>query len=385
MSRSYTAAIAGCGCIGHSHADGYALAEGVNLVAVVDPVERVREQFMDDYGVGNGFASLEEMAEHLCPDLISICTWHPLHAAMTEAAAGMGAAGIICEKPMAVNLGEADRMIAACDRAGVKLVIGHQRRFTAGWEKGRELLAAGAIGVPERVDCNSGDGLLNCGTHVIDGSRYILGDQRAEWVMGAVTRTTNRFERDTPIEDACMGLIQMEKGVQVFVQSDLKEEGRRAGGFSVLGTEGMMDVSEDKVVVFDRSSHGWLAVELGADSAARPAIGGETNAAQVRELISWLEGGRIHRGAASSARQTVEIMMAIFESARSHRVVRLPLEVYDSPLNRMLDEGVLSAESEAYDIRGFLKWDQVDEEEYSRLRAVGKAHSAAMWELKQSN
>ena len=381
MSELYTAAIVGCGSISHAHADGYMLAERVNLTAVVDPVEAARRQFMSAYDVPYGFDSIEQMAEQMRPDLMSICTWHPLHAELTEAAAGLGPKGIICEKPMAVNLGETDRMIAACDKAGTRLAVGHQRRFSAGWEKGRELMAAGAIGKPVRVDCNSGDGLLNCGTHVIDGSRFILGDPPAEWVMGAVERTSNRFERDTPIEDSCMGLIQMQGGEQVFVQSDLKKEGRRAGGFLVVGSEGMMDVSENQVTLLNDTTKGWLDLDLGADAAARSAIGGETNAQQVRELVAWIEGGSEHRGAAAKARDTVEIMMALYESARCHRVVHLPLMAMDYPLARMLADGVLTAESEAYDIRGFLKWDAVDEAEYARLRASGKGHGTIMREL----
>ena len=385
MSSSYTAAIVGCGSIAHAHADGYNLTEGVNLTAVVDPVEAAKRQFMSAYDIPMGFDTIEQMAEQLRPNLVSICTWHPLHAELTEKAAAMGTAGIICEKPMAVSLGEAERMITACDRAGTRLVVGHQRRFSAGWEKGRLLMAEGAIGKPVRVDCNSGDGLLNCGTHVIDGSRFILGDPPAEWVMGAVERTSNRFERDTPIEDACMGLIHMKGGEQVFVQSDLKKEGRRPGGFSVLGSERMMDVSENRVTVFNDSSGGWRDLELSPDAAVRPAIGGETNARQVRELLSWIQGGNIHRGAAVKARDTVELMMALYESARCHRVVHLPLEAMDYPLAHMLADGQLTAESEAYDIRAFLKWDAVDEGEYARLRATGKGHGEIMRELNAGN
>ncbi len=316
MNRTYTAAIVGCGSISHAHADGYILADGVNLTAVVDPVETARRQFMEAYDVPNGFDSIEQMAVQMTPDLMSICTWHPLHAELTEEAAGLSPKGIICEKPMAVSLGDAERMIDACDQVGTRLVVGHQRRFSAGWEKARDLVESGAIGQPARVDCNSGDGLLNCGTHVIDGSRFVLGDPPAEWVMGALERVSNRFERDTPIEDACMGLIQMERGEQVFVQSDLKREGRRAGGFFVVGSEGMMDVSENQVRLFNASSNGWQDLDLGPNAEARTAIGGETNAQQVRELVSWIEGGSEHRGAASKARDTVEIMMALYESAR---------------------------------------------------------------------
>ena len=55
-------------------------------------------------------------------DIVSVCTLDNLHGPVTIAAAEAGARGILCEKPMAFHLEEADRMIAACDRAGAKLV-----------------------------------------------------------------------------------------------------------------------------------------------------------------------------------------------------------------------------------------------------------------------
>ena len=64
------------------------------------------------------------------------------------------------------------------------------------------------------VTTKSGEGLLNCGTHVIDACRYLMGDPGTEWVMGAVERKTDRYERDVPVEDCCMCLIQFKGGAQ---------------------------------------------------------------------------------------------------------------------------------------------------------------------------
>ena len=52
---------------------------------------------------------------------------------------------------MATSLGEADAMITACQRNGVRLAIGHMRRFYRGWEEARRLVAGGAIGTPQKV------------------------------------------------------------------------------------------------------------------------------------------------------------------------------------------------------------------------------------------
>ena len=72
--------------------------------------------------------------------------------------------------------------------------------------------------------------------------------------------------------------------------------------------------------------------------------------------------------------------MAAFESARRHRVVRLPLEERSYPLAAMIDEGVLvPSAAGAYDIRGYLRREGIDEARYAELRASGLGHHAASW------
>ena len=140
MSKEYTAAIVGCGSIGNAHMDGYRLNEDVEVVAVADPLLIAREEYMEKYNIPQGYATVEEMLEKAKPDIVSVCTWHPLHPAPTIAAAQAGVKAVICEKPMATSLGAANSMVDTCEASGTKLIISHQRRFTPGWEKARELI-----------------------------------------------------------------------------------------------------------------------------------------------------------------------------------------------------------------------------------------------------
>jgi predicted dehydrogenase len=265
----------------------------------------------------------------------------------------------------------------------VKLVISHQRRFTPGWEKAKELVQEGAIGEPLRADLRVKEGLANWGTHSIDGARFVLGDPKAQWVMGAVERRTDKHERDTAIEDACMGLIHFGPSLQFFIQSDLWDRNCDAGKFFIRGTEGMLHVTETKLKLFNASTAGWRDVPLGLQEGDK-AIGGNTNAAQTRELIEWIEGGPEHRGSGRKARDTVEIMMAMYESARQHKVIHLPLQEKEYPLEMMIKEGKLPVEVPGrYDIRGFLKRDGVDENRYKQLRQDGLGHHQVMRILHQ--
>jgi predicted dehydrogenase len=305
--------------------------------------------------------------------------WHLLHDTVTaEVAAGPSVKGIICEKPMAIGMGRADAMVDVCEANGVKLVISHQRRFTPGWEKAKELVEDGAIGIPLRADLRVKEGLANWGTHSIDGARYILGDPIAEWVMGAVERRTNKFERDTAIEDACMGLIHFGGSLQFFIQSDLWDRNSDAGKFFIRGTEGMLHVTETVLKLFNAETGGWKSIDLGLKEGDQ-AIGGNTNGAQTQELIDWIETGNESRGSGRIARDTVEVMMAMYESARHNKVIHLPMEEKEYPLELMIDEGKLLLEdTERYDIRGFLDRSQIDETRYQQLRDDGIPHHQAM-------
>lgn len=365
MAANYRAVIIGCGQIGRSHAMGYRGAGGIDLVAVAEPKERVRGEFQQQYEVPRGYADFREMLERERPDLVSICTWHLLHAPQTIAAAEYAPKGILCEKPMTVGLASADRMIEACEGRGIKLAIGHQRRFYSSWTKARELVAAGAVGTPQIVTAKSGEGLLNCGTHVVDAMRYMLGDPETAWVMGGVERKTDRYEREVRCEDRCMGLIAFENGAQALIQSDLTKEWT-VEDYSIRGTDGVIEVSTRTVKLLNGKSQGWEVME---PEYKDPWV------EQVRELVGWIEGRNGHRGEARQARRTVEVMMAIYQSARNHEVVRMPLKETGYPMDLMAAEGKLSVEEPGkYDIRAFLTFEPEERKRYNELRRQGMHH-----------
>ena len=381
MGKTYKVAIVGCGGIAHAHMDGYSRLDNVEVITAVDPYEPARRLYQGEYDIPSSYSSIEEMLEKESPDIVSVCTWHLIHPGPTIAAAKAGVSGIICEKPMAIGMAAADSMVEACEASGTKLVISHQRRFTPGWERAKEMIAEGDIGKPIFAKNRVREGLANWGTHSIDGTRFALGDPMPEWVMGSVERKTDRFERDTAIEDACVGLVHFDSGAQLLIESDLEHEGAAAGSFQIQGTEGMIDVKETELRLFNAKTNGWQEIDLGLKEGQK-AIGGETNAAQTRELIEWIEGGPEHRGSGKQARVTVEIMMAIYESARIHSRITLPMEQKTYPLDLMLESGQLPIEVEGrYDIRGFLRREGIDEARFAELWAQSKNHHSIMREL----
>tara|TARA_B100000579_G_scaffold433633_1_gene452796 strand:+ start:14397 stop:15551 length:1155 start_codon:yes stop_codon:yes gene_type:complete len=377
--KKYKAAIVGCGGIGHAHMEGYQKLSNIEVIACCDTVPNAVNYYQKEFNIPQGFTDLDEMLSVAKPEIVSVCVWHLLHDEITiKLSESPFVKGIICEKPMAIGVDKANSMVEACKKNSTKLVISHQRRFTPGWNKAKELVEKGEIGKPIRGELRVKDGLLNWGTHSIDGARYILGDPKAKWVVGSVERYSNKYERDTPIEDSCTGLIHFENNLQFFIQSDLMDNDCDAGKFEIYGTEGFLKITETEVKIFNKNSNGWKDVELNLKEDD-VAIGGNTNAAQTEELIDWIEGGKKHRGAGDIAAETVEIMMGIYESARINRVVNFPLNAKGYPLQTMINEGQLKLESnEKYDIRGFLKRENIDENLYSRLRDDGLSHHEAM-------
>ena len=380
MVSRYRAAVIGCGDIAHAHVEGYRLNPDVQVDAVVDPVEAARAQFQTEYGIPHAYASSSELFDHFIPDLVSICVWHPLHPECTIEAARAGVKGVICEKPMATSLAAADAMVAACELHETKLIISHQRRFTPGWEDARARIASGEIGPVKTLQGNAGDGLLNGGTHIVDGLLFLAGDAEPAWVIGAFERHTNRFERATPIEDWAVVLCEVAGGAQMLVQSDIHGWGDADGVLlRAEGQDGMLEATEAWTAVFSANSKGWRRV-TNLDHV--DTIGGRANGRQVAELLRWLEGGPEHRCSARYARRATEVMMAAYESARRRRMITLPLEELDYPLALMIKDGSLGpAEGPRYDIRSYLRRDGADEERYAALRAQGIGHHEIMRRL----
>jgi hypothetical protein len=142
-------------------------------------------------------------------------------------------------------------------------------------------------------------------------------------------------------------------------------------------------VSVNKVRLF-HSGSGWEEVPLSVPEKEVRVGGGPTNGNLIRELIAWIEGGPPHRGAGPTALATVEIMMALYESARRHHVIHLPLVEEANPLARMIAEGGLPPDKPGrYDIREFLRRDWLDQDLYQQLRGQGLKHQEALEQVKK--
>ena len=141
----YRAAIIGCGRMSRGHARAYKEL-GIPVVAGADISEEALERAREQYGAQKTYTDYVQLLDEVKPELVSVVTAELLHCEMVVAAAERGVKGIVCEKPMAMDLGEAKRMLDACRASGSKLTISHQRQYESQYVRARELIARGAIG-----------------------------------------------------------------------------------------------------------------------------------------------------------------------------------------------------------------------------------------------
>lgn len=327
MSQYYRAGIIGCGRVAARHANAYVAIESTELVAAAEPDPEHRLKFDETYSIVGFYENYREMLATEDLDIISICTWPPLHCEMTVAAAESGVKAILCEKPMALNLGEADRMLEACEVAGTKLVIGHQHRFDPQTVNAIELIKGNAIGELGSIFGHCSSDLLTNGTHVVDLIRYFVDDSPIRWVMGQIDRPSDKVNFGHRVEHNAIGHWQFENGVHAMIaHGELAPSGY---AFQLCGTAGIISVNAPqghRLQVITKN--GELDVSLEDINPKQ---------AEVEELIAWLEGGPPHRSRGENGRATMEVLMAMMESSRLHRAIYLPLKTEESPLELMIE------------------------------------------------
>ncbi len=340
MSDTYRVAFIGTGGISRTHARYYVANRDTEIVAACDIDPEKLRGFQEDFQVPAGYADYRELLAREQPDLVSVCTWHGTHAEISVAAAEAGVKGILAEKPMGRNLGEAQAMVEAAERLGAKLAIHHQRRFDPTLVAVRQAIAAGAIGSPVSMIFSTSGGLLNNGCHGIDLFVYLTGQLQWTSVFGQVERTTNRYERGVPAEDKALGVARFTGGHELVLQVDMLEGEVAGTAERLLGPEGIIRYDRHGASVLSPASRGWQRLE---EPRPQPT--------PVEELIAWMEGGAEHRNSGRASLVAEVIMMAIYESARRRELVRPPFTKLTSPLQEMVADGTLAVPEPAYDIR----------------------------------
>ncbi len=361
MADKLRAGVIGCGTISRNHVGGYINSGRFDVVALSDLNESAMQDIDRQFNIStHPYSDAREMLEKENLDVVSVCTWHGGHATWTIVAASYRPKAILCEKPMAESLGRAEQMLVACRRNNVKLVIGHQRRFLPAYTLARSLIAQGAIGKVQLIQSCGGDGLPNYSSHQTDMYRYLLGDDECTWVMGNIERKTDQYERATRIEDCAEAVFQFKGGARALILSDLVPNYYQ--GAWIFGSEGMINMTTNDLQLMSQATAGKWERHQPDGKFFKVAEHGdrfewlEGGAGQADELADWVEGKiETHRGNGVFGYKALEMVHAVYESARCHEKVIMPMRTRVNPLDLMVESGHLVPERPGrYDIRAFL-------------------------------
>lgn len=336
----YRAAIIGCGRrgqgrggafgIAEAHANAYEGCEKTILVAAADIDDENLSAFTADHQT-HGYRDYHEMLEKEHPDIVSVCTWPPLHAQMTVDAAQAGAKAIWCEKPMALSMADVDRMIEACQKTGTVLQVNHLRRFGTPFQAAYQCIQSGRIGNVIAIEAFVPDwDLLSWGTHWVDMIHYFAGDGPAAWVAAQIECRSGTQKYGHFVEDHSVTYVAFKNGVRGLLE--LGEGCDRSTGVWVYGSEGVILANDgpDGARALVRDSAGWVQLS--------PATQwGQAALAALNDLLAALEDGREPLLGVTNARAATEIILAAYESAYRRGRVTLPLDVRDFPLARLVD------------------------------------------------
>jgi predicted dehydrogenase len=225
----YRAGVIGCGAIGSSiaddiadaslrmglpygHAPVYRAVSRTTLVAGADPDAARRRAFAARWQLPaeQVYADYREMLAREQLDIVSIACPTPLHAEIALATAEAGVRAIFLEKPVASNLADADRVVAACRAANIPLMVNHTRRGDPLYRRARQLIDDGVIGELHSIVAHFNGHLMWTGTHAFDLLNYFNGDRPAVWMSG-------HLDEPAGFDPGGSAYIVYENGVRAFV------------------------------------------------------------------------------------------------------------------------------------------------------------------------
>jgi len=246
-----TFGIIGCGGMGRHHTKSLQAIEGARVAACADPNLDAARELAAANNVPDAVADYRTLLDRKDIDGVFVCTPTFTHREVVEAAAAAGKQ-IFCEKPIALTVADAQAMLAACQRAGVQLMIGFVRRFDSHWGKVRELIQAEAIGRPVVWrQCNAGScpkspwymykdqgggPLIDGAVHTYDFARHTYGDAAAVWA------DMTRLRRDRTAWDTGTASIRFRSGDDLILSWSWGLPAGVNGGsvLDVLGPDGVL-------------------------------------------------------------------------------------------------------------------------------------------------
>jgi len=340
--RNFRIALAGCGRISKNHFDAIDRVDGLELVAVCDVDPARAEQAATENRVAC-FTSYEKMLKEAKADVITIATPSGLHADQGVAAAQAGK-HVVMEKPMAISLTGADALVHACDKAGVQLFVVKQNRLNPPIQLLKHAVDKNRFGRVYLASCTvhwarpqeyydqapwrgtwefDGGAFMNQASHYVDLIQWLMGP--VESVMAKTATLARRIET----EDTGVAILKFRNGALGSIEVTMLAYPRNLeGSITVLGEKGSVKIGGTAVNKVDY----WQFAEYDDDDKLIEAV--DTNPPNVyglghqgyyRNVLAVLRGEAKPDTDGRAGRKSLELILGIYESAKTGREVPLPL------------------------------------------------------------
>lgn len=329
--------VIGAGWPGERHAEGYLAYEDAELVAIADLDDTRRAAFARQYNVPQTYADYHDLLANPDIEAVSVALPNFLHRPAVIAALEAGK-HVLCEKPPAVTLADAQEMQDTAERKGLLLAYALQRRSTPASQALREKLQEGMLGevyharsvwtrtwgVPQGLGgwftdpTRAGGGaLIDIGIHVLDLGWYLMGCPKPRTISGQVY---NKFPALTKTDDSAFALIRFDDGHSLQLEASwVLTQDIDQMGVNLYGTRGGAHVDDNKLDLFTVSEEGRVR------SSPLMPFGGNLLAFkyQAANFVRAVRGEEPPRTSAQQGVQLMQMIDAIYRSSREGSEVAL--------------------------------------------------------------
>jgi len=340
--------LVGCGFIAALHAEAFAHVPEAEVLAVAGSTDETARRFAEQHGIPSSYGDFRRLLEH--PDIAVVCVGVPnhLHRDVVVAAAEAGK-HVICEKPLARTLAEADGMVEACDDAGILLMYAEELCFAPKYVRAKELVDEGALGSVYSVVqgeqhfgphsdwfwdvARSGGGvLMDMGCHGIEFVRWIYDKLPVESVVAELGTFVHR--QRTRGEDHAIGVARFEGDRLGLIQASWAKPGGVDDRAEIFGSGGVTYVDllrGTSLVTYSTPGYGY-AVEKAPDTRGWTFTMFEELwnygfPQEMRHFIECCIDGKEPRETGRDGRAVLEIMYAMYAAAGVGRRISLPLDL----------------------------------------------------------
>ena len=346
-SRPIRLMLLGCGRISERHAAAIQEHPELELIAVCDELPERARTAGEKYGVP-AFSSYSAMLAETDADAAVLCTpsgLHPRHGIMA-AERGLH---VICEKPMATRLEEADQLVKTCDEAGVYLFVVKQNRLNPGVQLLKHAIELGRFGrvymASVRVFWNRPQSYYDMapwrGTWEFDGGAFMNQASHyvdlIQWLMGpveSVSAKTATLGRRIETEDTGAAILRFRNGALGILETTMLTYPRNLeGSITILGERGTVQIGGtalNRVVEWEFAEYHDDDREAEALRVAPDPLSvyGSGHRPYYENVLRVLRGEAAPGTDGREGRKSLELILGIYESARTGREIHLPLRAF---------------------------------------------------------